>query len=171
MSITMLPSTCVFLLAYIGYGVLLQPVECMPSMYPSPTDLDDSGNLKSTQLATVQSREDPLKILFRMFLDAERLAKKQMNNRLAVTQQTGFGCSGISPGTMCGVFIPCGCQQPPLLDTDAIERILKESKPKSSKQVMIARSKKRGRKRPMMRGKKKRTMHNPKRRKSNNSLN
>lgn len=158
MSITMLPSACsVFLLAYIGYGVLLQPVECMPSMYPSPTD--NSGNLKSTQLATMQSREDPLKILFRMFLDAEKLAKKRMNNRQAVTQQYGIGCYGINP-PMCGIIGPCGC--PPQLDADAIERLLQTSKefmPNPSKQVMIARSKKRGQKHPMMRGKKKKRMH------------
>ena len=64
------------LLACFSYGVLLQPVECMPSPDPSLTDNGDNSN----QLAAVvqNNRESLLKALLQMSY-TKNFAQEQMN--------------------------------------------------------------------------------------------
>ena len=144
MSVLMLPSTWVFLLACISYGVLLQPVEC----------------IESSQLATtLQKREDLLKVLLQM-TGAKKFAQKQVNTEEAGTQCTFSPCpfgrndnraiksskllsstqmlnNEVVDTQLCMCFrSPCPCEQAAM--------------------IARARSKKRGKKHPMKHGKKKR---------------
>ena len=171
MSVLMLPSTWVFLLACISYGILLQPVECMSSMYSSRQDNSDI-NLESSQLATmVQSREGLLKVLLQMS-GAKQFVQKQklMNNKVAGTQCAIGPCPKLWPfGRNDNRAIKSSKLQSSIqmlnnevADTQQLCMCFRSPCPcEQAAMIARARSEKRGKKRPMMHGKKKSSKKGP----------
>lgn len=106
MSVVMLlPSTGIFLLAcfMISCGVLLQPVECMPTP-SSIVSGDNSESLSQLTTATVQNRGALLKVLLQMS-DAKKFAQKASQKMAGIQCLVGWCPNGI-PGPYPPPFPP-----------------------------------------------------------------